>query len=92
MAAFGGEIIQNSLIMPEEEPTERARDDERQGLSPSTQAGEFVREEMEHIREGERRTLAGAGHSHWALESAEGRCKTAATQAWQEANKTPGQA
>src|SRR5438093_13121702 len=38
--------------MPEEEPIERAREDEREGLSPSTQAGEFVREEMEHIREG----------------------------------------
>lgn len=40
-------------VMPEEEPIERAREDEREGLSPSTQAGEFVREEMEHIREGE---------------------------------------
>jgi len=39
--------------MPEEEPIERAREDEREGLSPSTQAGEFVREEMEHIRQGE---------------------------------------
>ena len=39
--------------MPEEEPIKRAREDEREGLSPSTQAGEFVREEMEHIREGE---------------------------------------
>jgi hypothetical protein len=38
--------------MPEEETIERAREDEREGLSPSTQAGEFVREEMEHIREG----------------------------------------
>jgi len=38
--------------MPEEETTERAREDEREGKSPSTQAGEFVREEMEHIREG----------------------------------------
>jgi len=38
--------------MPEEETIERAREDERRGLSPSTQAGEFVREEMEHIREG----------------------------------------
>jgi hypothetical protein len=38
--------------MPEEETIKRAREDERQGLSPSTQAGEFVREEMEHIREG----------------------------------------
>ncbi len=39
--------------MPEEETMERAREDEREGKSPSTQAGEFVREEMEHIREGE---------------------------------------
>ncbi len=39
--------------MPEEEPVERAREDEREGKSPSTQAGEFVREEMEHIREGQ---------------------------------------
>lgn len=39
--------------MPEEETIERAREDAREGKSPSTQAGEFVREEMEHIREGE---------------------------------------
>src|SRR5437899_7698492 len=39
--------------MPEEEEIERAHEDEREGKSPSTQAGEFVREEMEHIREGE---------------------------------------
>ena len=37
--------------MPEQETIERAREDEREGKSPSTQAGEFVREEMEHIRE-----------------------------------------
>jgi hypothetical protein len=39
--------------MPEEETIERAREDEREGKAPSTQAGEFVREEIEHIREGE---------------------------------------
>jgi predicted SPOUT superfamily RNA methylase MTH1 len=39
--------------MPEEEAIEGAREDEREGKSPSTQASEFVREEMEHIREGE---------------------------------------
>ena len=39
--------------MPEEETIGRAREDEREGKSPSTQAGEFVREEMEHIRQGE---------------------------------------
>jgi len=38
--------------MPEEETLERAREDKREGKSPGTQAGEFVREEMEHIREG----------------------------------------
>src|SRR5882762_8062913 len=39
--------------MPEEETIERAREDKREGKSSSTQAGEFVREEMEHIRKGE---------------------------------------
>jgi hypothetical protein len=43
----------NNFAMPKEQAMERARDDEREGKSPSTQAGEFVREEMEHIREGE---------------------------------------
>jgi hypothetical protein len=38
--------------MPDEETIERAKEDEREGKSPSTQAGEFVREEMDHIREG----------------------------------------
>src|SRR5436190_21922077 len=38
--------------MPEKETLERARRDRRQGKSASTQAGEFVREEMHHIREG----------------------------------------
>ena len=38
--------------MPEKETIERARRDKRQGKSASTQAGEFVREEMHHIREG----------------------------------------
>jgi hypothetical protein len=38
--------------MPERETIERAREDRREGKSASTQAGEFVREEMHHIREG----------------------------------------
>ena len=38
--------------MPEQKTLERARKDKREGKSPSTQAGEFVREEIEHIREG----------------------------------------
>jgi hypothetical protein len=48
-----GDERRNIFGMPEEEAVERAREDEREGKSPSTQAGEFVREEMEHIREGE---------------------------------------
>lgn len=36
----------------EREVRERAREDEREGKSASTQAGEFVREEMHHVREG----------------------------------------
>jgi hypothetical protein len=38
--------------MPEKETLERAKKDKREGKSPSTQAGEFVHEEIEHIREG----------------------------------------
>ena len=38
--------------MPEKKTLERARKDAKDGKAPSTQAGEFVREEMEHIREG----------------------------------------
>lgn len=38
--------------MPEKETIERAREDEREGKAPGTQAGEFVKEEIHHIREG----------------------------------------
>jgi hypothetical protein len=38
--------------MPEAKTIERARRDKRQGKSASTQAGEFVKEEVRHIREG----------------------------------------
>src|SRR6516164_3322301 len=38
--------------MPEEDVIRKAEQDKREGKSPSTQAGEFVREEMHHIREG----------------------------------------
>ncbi len=38
--------------MPEKEVLERAKEDAREGKSPSTQAGEFVHEEIEHVKEG----------------------------------------
>src|SRR4051794_21290108 len=38
--------------MPEKETLRRANEDKREGKAPSTQAGEFVREEIDHVREG----------------------------------------
>jgi hypothetical protein len=49
--------------MPDKKTLERAHEDEREGKSPSTQAGEFVREEMHHIREGKH----GAASSKQAI-------------------------
>jgi hypothetical protein len=42
-------------FMPDKEEREtikRAREDKREGKAPSTQAGEFVKEEFDHVREG----------------------------------------
>jgi len=38
--------------MPERKTTEKAKQDKRQGKSASTQAGEFVKEQIHHVREG----------------------------------------
>src|SRR2546430_12505624 len=38
--------------MPEKRTLKRARRARRQGKSPSTQAGEFVHEEIRHVRQG----------------------------------------
>jgi hypothetical protein len=38
--------------MPEKKTVERAQQKKREGKAPSTQAGEFVREEVHHVREG----------------------------------------
>jgi hypothetical protein len=48
-------VSDNNLgtIMPKRETIERARRDRQEGKSASTQAGEFVREEIESIRKGE---------------------------------------
>jgi Family of unknown function (DUF6496) len=40
------------MAMPEKDVIERAKQDAREGKSPSTQAGEFVHEEIEHVRAG----------------------------------------
>ncbi|WP_214473709.1 DUF6496 domain-containing protein [Mesorhizobium sp. dw_380] len=39
--------------MPDKKTIEKARKDKREGKSPSTQAGEFVHEEIDKIRKGE---------------------------------------
>src|SRR5215216_3417189 len=41
------------MTMPDKQTIEKARADKRAGKSPSTQAGEFVRAEIEKIRRGE---------------------------------------
>jgi hypothetical protein len=44
--------ILEKFNMPEKETLEKARRDASEGKSPSTQAGEFVHEEIEHVKEG----------------------------------------
>jgi Family of unknown function (DUF6496) len=39
-------------VMPEKETVKRAREDAREGKAPTTQAGEFIREEIHHVRQG----------------------------------------
>src|SRR5580692_7773672 len=44
--------LRRRLDMPDNETTEKAKEDLREGKSPSTAAGEFVHEEIDHVREG----------------------------------------
>ena len=67
--------------MPDKQTVERASDAKRKGKSASTQAGEFVREEMHHIREGKH----GARSTKQAIaiglsESASCRCQSSAAR------------
>ena len=58
-------------VMPEQETLRKAEEDKREGKSPTTQAGEFIREEMHHIREGKhgaRGNNAGSDGAHQARE------------------------
>src|SRR6266705_4679058 len=41
------------MMMPDKRTVEKARKDKREGKAPTTQAGEFVREETDKIRHGE---------------------------------------
>lgn len=44
--------IRKDRKMPEKSTVEKANEDLREGKAPSTAAGEFVREEIDHVREG----------------------------------------
>src|ERR1700755_3415157 len=50
-AAYASAVAGDQLV-PDPKTIQRARKDAREGKAASTQAGEFVREEMDHIREG----------------------------------------
>lgn len=38
--------------MPEKQPAKRAQERKKEGKAPTTQAGEYVREEVRHAKEG----------------------------------------
>jgi hypothetical protein len=51
---FGNETCTGKeALMPNKETIEKAKEDKREGKAASTQAGEFIREEMHRIRRGE---------------------------------------
>jgi hypothetical protein len=54
--SFG--ILNQEAYMPEEKTIKRAERKKKEGKAPTTQAGEFVREEMEHGKEGKSRKQA----------------------------------
>src|SRR2546430_2213656 len=70
--------------MPEKKTIERARKAKRGGKAPTTQAGEFVRETMEHLREGKvaaQRRADGRKGSGFLLRSTSPATEDAKTQA-----------
>jgi hypothetical protein len=52
-ALCGNDARMEGTAMPDKRTIERARRDKRQGKAASTQAGEFVRDEIDKIRRGE---------------------------------------
>src|SRR6266536_1135815 len=50
LACGGGAASRRRLIMPDKKTIEKARKDRRAGKAPTTQAGEFVHEEIDKIR------------------------------------------
>ena len=58
--------------MPEKETLDAAKQDLEEGKSPSTAAGEFVREEIEHVREEAWRAVGETGDRYWIEQGPEG--------------------
>src|SRR5512138_1444516 len=71
--------------MPERKTREAAERDRREGRSPSTQAGEFVREEIEHIRQGKH----GARSTKQAIAIGLSKARRAGVALPPRGNKTP---
>ncbi len=59
-------------MMPEKQTLRRARKAKRERKAPSTQAGEFVREEIEHVRRGKHGALDKAGDRDWFIQGTAG--------------------
>jgi len=72
---------------PEEDAIERAREDEREGNSPSTQAGEFVREGEHAARSPEYAIAIGLSKARRAGVKREGRAAAARTSLFRRAKK-----
>src|SRR5438067_821815 len=64
--------------MPEKQTVEKAEKAKRQGKAPTTQAGEFVREEMHHVREGKHGARSATSGRDWPFQGAPRRSGTSA--------------
>jgi len=65
--------------MPDEKTTKKAQEDLRGGKAPTTAAGEFVREKMDHIREGKHGARSTRQAIAIGLSKARARGRAAAT-------------
>jgi len=66
--------------MPLKSIIERARRDKRQGKSASTQAGEFIREQIDKTRGGVHGAVFAPGDRHWSVGGAPRRRQAAAAE------------
>lgn len=75
--------------MPAKRTIERTRKDAQEGKAPSTQAGEFVREEIQHVREGKHGARSNKQrHRDWTFEGSAIWSKTAPARKPHQIEKT----